>query len=139
MRKVWQKRPYLYLLLFSLLTFLILSLVINRFQVKKVIIVSVTGELNGLSLFNGKNLLFLDEQEIIGQLQTKNIQLKKIVIQKKFPDKIALYLTWRIPVARVITPGTPFYIDSEGFPAFLFADPSSFPEIHVFRYVYETT
>ncbi|OGG02917.1 hypothetical protein A2W14_00235 [Candidatus Gottesmanbacteria bacterium RBG_16_37_8] len=87
-------------------------------KIKKIIIISENNNIAGLSVFNRKNLLFLNDDVTRNLLLTRNIFLKDIVIEKKFPSQIMIKTVWRKPIASISTSGEQILIDDEGFPAF---------------------
>lgn len=65
-------------------------LIINFFELKKVIVTSDKSEIYGLSELNGLNLLFLDENKTASNLTKKNLNLKSISIKKIYPSTLML-------------------------------------------------
>ena len=118
-----------------------INLIWENVKIKKIFIISEINNLHGLSVFNGKNLLFLDPQEIISILLAKNIYLKNIKISKIFPSKVILELTWRQPVARIATNQKPLFIDVEGFPALSNNDEliNTLPQIYISRATFNSS
>ena len=111
-----KKKYFILFLSISLLLFA-LNLFWNSIQIKKIFIVSPVRQVNGMSVFNGQNIIFFNNNRITDTLLTSNIYLKNINLKKKFPSTIFLDLTWRTPYAEIISSSSPFFVDNQGFPA----------------------
>lgn len=104
---------FLFTLVFTCLVLLTLF-IYRKFQLKTLIIINTSVNLHGLSVFNRKNLLFLDTQKTVEYLQKQNPAVKSVNITQSFPDTIFLKVERRIPVAKIISKTEDLYIDNEG-------------------------
>ncbi|OGG18030.1 hypothetical protein A3D78_00850 [Candidatus Gottesmanbacteria bacterium RIFCSPHIGHO2_02_FULL_39_14] len=122
-------RQFYFLLLIILLVGL--NIIWEGFKIKKIYLISSNNKVSGLSVFNGTNLLFLNSEKIINLILAKNIYLKNVKLTKKFPGVLFLELTWRQPVARLMSYDKPLFIDAEGFPAENNTSVDTFPQIYL--------
>ncbi len=97
-----------------LLCLLLVWGVYSLFTVRRVVIISVTNEFNGLNMLYKKNLLFLDENKIISFLLNQNKIYSNLVIRKKLPDTLLIETKLRVPVAFLINKGRKIFIDHDG-------------------------
>lgn len=71
-------------------------------------------EILGLKNVYGKNLIFLDEKELSSKLLSYNPYLKKVTVQKIYPNKLILQLNFRKPLALLKVKEGFFVLDKEG-------------------------
>jgi len=86
----------------------------KEFKIKKLIIISDKSKISGLSIFEGSNLLFVNEKKMSLYLQEQNTNAKSIVVEKEFPQTIILRIESRTPIAAIGDETKNLYIDSEG-------------------------
>ena len=88
------------------LKFLILGVVILggiivislwQFQLKKIVVIAPTLDNIRLEIFNNKNLLFLNIDEIKQSLLAENIDIKSLSVYKKYPQTIIINFILREP------------------------------------------
>ena len=111
-----KRRAIRYLVVCSslLLGLLFIWTVFSLFIVRKVVIISVTNELNGLNILNNKNLLLLDVNKMASLLLSQNKIYSNLTIRKKLPDILVIESKLRVPVAFLINKGRRIFIDQEG-------------------------
>lgn len=92
---------------FSLLLLLILLLgavyyAQTELKIKSVIVNNINSKssLQGLSLLNDMNMLFLDENDIEKQLYKSNSYIKTISIKKQYPSTLILAVAMHVPLAQ---------------------------------------
>lgn len=125
-------KPLESLLLITFFLLLILFLLNKSIAVKKIILISPYRKIDGLSVFNRQNLLFLNDQKIIRFLLSKNIFIENIDLKIYFPGTVVLDIKWRQPVAVISGINNPILIDGRGFPAFTDnTKDSSLPQIYI--------
>lgn len=111
------KRRMIWYLVFSssfLLFLLLVWIIYSLFTVRKLVIISVTNEFNGLNILYKINLLLLDENKIATLLLGQNKIYSNLVIRKKFPDILMIETKLRVPVAYLVNKGRKIYIDKDG-------------------------
>lgn len=103
-----------------ILILVIVSLIANApylFKIKEVrleIPNNVCGELeNDVYDIKGMNIFRLDTSQIYQKIITACPQISKVLITKRFPDKIVIKIKEREPIARVQAGGSSFYVDKE--------------------------
>lgn len=87
---------------------------IQRFNLKKVVVISSFRYDLKMSALNSKNLLFLDSDLIAKWIRENNQLLKGISMSKKYPDTILIQPEFRVAVAYVMSSDGPLYVDSSG-------------------------
>ena len=97
--------------------FLVPFLIYKNTRIKKIIIISKTSGVKGLTQFNNLNLLFLNEQSLVSDLYRNNLYLKNVTSRKIFPRTLILNLVWRSPIAKVYANNSVIFIDDAGFPS----------------------
>lgn len=86
----------------------------QKFNVKKIIIISDDTSLRGLTILNNNNLLFIDEKKISEYFLKHNPTLKSINIVKSLPQTLILRIGKRMPVAQIETISGKMYLDQDG-------------------------
>lgn len=117
-------------LCFILILLISFSLYLYRqTTVKKVEIESNSQNIKGLGVLNGKNLIFLNEERLIQELNKQNPNLKKIIIQKKYPNTLLIFTVERIPIAQIKKNTLKINVDSDGVYLFEAGNVQNLPEI----------
>lgn len=93
---------------------LFIWIVYSLFIIRKVVIISVTNQINSLNILNNKNLLQLDENKIASFLLSQNKIYSNMTIRKKFPDILVIDTKLRVPVAYIVNQGRKIFIDQNG-------------------------
>lgn len=110
-----KKRYTVLLLAFFLIAFLIVVLnLINKFTLKRVIIVSGNTNIKGINIFNRLNLLTLNLDFLEKNIIKSNPYYKKVLIQKDFPDTLYIRTEERKPFFTLVADSGKKNVDDEG-------------------------
>lgn len=111
-----KRRTIWHLVICSSLLFglLFIWIVYSLFIIRKVVIISVTNQINSLNILNNKNLLQLDENKITSILLSQNKIYSNMTIRKKFPDILVIDTKLRVPAAFIVNQGRKIFIDQDG-------------------------
>lgn len=109
-------------------------------RIKKVIVISQSQEINGLSFLNGQNFLTVDSQNLTLKILGVNPYVKKLTVAKSFPNKLTLEIMPRIPLAVMSdSDNKEYYLDQEGLPADnKYLRSSTLPVIEGYKLPYRT-
>ena len=84
------------------------------FRIKKVIVISNSTEIRGLSQLFSENYLSLNEEVTAQKLLAVNPLIKNIKIGKTFPQTLTLNVFWRKPQAKILLDDKIILLDEEG-------------------------
>lgn len=112
----------------------LLIFIYKKFEIKKLIIVSYKPKIRGVSIFEGNNLLLVNEKKISNYLSEQNTDIKSIVLGKEFPQTITLRIESRTPIAAIGDETKNLYIDSEGIILTEESNIISLPKIQAFDF-----
>lgn len=85
----------------GIVIFLILFAVGNLLQIKSIELIAENKiNLIGLNNYMNQNILFINEKKLTADLLRKNSNIKIILVQKVFPDKIKIYYKNIEPIAQ---------------------------------------
>lgn len=101
--------------------------IIFLFNLKRVFLVS-SREIEGLTILNNKNILFLNENSISQSLLEKNHDVKTLTLRKKYPDTLEINVYFRTQFVKVVNFNSSVYLDSEGI---LLSEAEDFPGLPV--------
>lgn len=115
------KRSYInkkkiFLLVFFILIILILFFTNQFFLIRKIEVIGgdIKTSLLGLEDLKNKNILLINEKRIIDELIEKNPSLSKIVLTKKYPNKLVIEIRINQPLAVLEANQGFFFLDGNG-------------------------
>lgn len=118
LRKKFFQNKWFFLLLFILFVITVSLLIFGNmyFSIKQVEIVSPDKNLKirGIEKFQGSNILFLSEDSIGQILYERNPQIKKVFVEKKYPQTLKLFLETEDPISGLSVSGGFFYLSENG-------------------------
>lgn len=89
-------------------------IVINQFNINKVIVISLQNKIYGLSILNSQNLLFIDSLDILNRLLENNPSFSSATLDRRYPATLLISTTDRKPVARIVHSATALFLDENG-------------------------
>ncbi len=105
----------LFLISVPLILIAVLFLLDSYYKIKNVTVLSDNKNIKvPAEVFVGKNILLLNEQDIVNDILSRNSQIRRVVIVKKLPDTIELKIEESKSTAKLKVDQGSFYLDDAG-------------------------